>query len=63
MIGGSSKDRLGISGIELRLPAVVSEIDHRVSFQPTAHVEILHLICDAGPIIVEIGFRIPNGSK
>ncbi len=63
MIGGSSKDRLGITGIELGLPAVVSGIGHRVSFQPSAHVEILHFMCDAGPFTVEIGFRIPNGQK
>jgi chemotaxis protein CheX len=63
MIGGSSKDRLGIAGIELGLPAVVSGIGHRVSFQPSAHVEIMHFMCDAGPFTVEIGFRIPNGQK
>jgi chemotaxis protein CheX len=63
MIGGSSKDRLGITGIELGLPAVVSGIGHRVSFQPSAHVEILHFMCDAGPFTVEIGFRLPNGQK
>jgi chemotaxis protein CheX len=63
MIGGSSKDRLGISGIELGLPAVVSGIGHRVSFQPSAHVEILHFVCDAGPFTVEIGFRLPSTSK
>jgi len=61
MIGGSSKDRLGISGIELGLPAVVSGIGHRVSFQPSAHVEILHFVCDAGPFTIEIGFSKPNG--
>ena len=63
MIGGSSKDRLGIAGIELGLPAVVSGIGHRVSFQPSAHVEILHFLCDAGPFTVEIGFRLPSGPK
>jgi len=63
MIGGSSKDRLGIAGIDLGLSAVVSGIGHRVSFQPSAHVEILHFLCDAGPFTVEIGFRLPSGPK
>ena len=63
MIGGSSKDRLGIAGIDLGLSAFVSGIGHRVSFQPSAHVEILHFLCDAGPFTVEIGFRLPSGSK
>lgn len=60
MIGGSSKDRLGIAGVELGLPAVVAGQSHRVSFQPSAHVEILCFESPNGPFTVEIGLRKPG---
>ena len=63
MIGGSSKDRLGVAGVELGLPAVISGKGHSVSFQPSAHVEILQFAGATGPFTVEVGIRMPTGSR
>jgi chemotaxis protein CheX len=54
MIGGASKDKMGIAGISVGLPTVVTGKDHRVSFEPGAHVEMLQFSSPHGPLTVEI---------
>lgn len=62
MIGGSSKDRLGIAGAELGLPAVIYGRGHQVTFQPSAHVEVLQFTTPFGPFSIEIGIPTPIGN-
>jgi chemotaxis protein CheX len=57
MIAGASKDRLGIPGISLGLPTVITGRGHTVSFANSAHVEILQFSCPHGKLTVEIGVR------
>lgn len=57
MIAGASKDRIGIPGITLGLPTVISGKGHTVSFANSAHVEILQFSSPHGPLTVEIGVR------
>jgi chemotaxis protein CheX len=54
MIGGSSKDRIGLEGISLGLPTVVYGKDHMVSFDNGAHIEMLQFQSPHGPFTVEI---------
>jgi chemotaxis protein CheX len=54
MVGGASKDKMGIAGISLGLPTVVTGKNHRVSFEPGAHIEMLHFSSPHGPLTVEI---------
>ncbi|MCU0716063.1 MAG: chemotaxis protein CheX [Pirellula sp.] len=54
MIGGSSKDKMGIDGIALGLPTVVVGKDHSISFDQGAHVEMLRFQSPHGPFTVEI---------
>ncbi len=57
MIAGASKDRLGIAGISLGLPTVITGKGHTVSFANSAHVEILQFSSPHGNLTVEIGVR------
>jgi chemotaxis protein CheX len=57
MIGGASKDRLGIAGISLGLPTVIAGKGHTVSFANSAHVEILQFSTPHGRLTVEVGVR------
>lgn len=57
MIGGSAKDRLITSGVNLGLPTVICGKGHRVSNDPGATVELLSFTCPHGPITVEVGIR------
>jgi len=57
MIGGGGKDRIGIPGILLGLPTVVSGKGHCVWFDHGAHVEIFQFSSPHGPFTVEIGVR------
>lgn len=54
MIGGSSKDKMGIDGIALGLPTVVVGKNHSISFDQGAHVEMLRFQSPHGPFTVEI---------
>jgi chemotaxis protein CheX len=60
MIGGNAKERMGIAGINLGLPTVISGKGHYVSFDPGARVEILPFETAWGPLTVEIGIRTPR---
>lgn len=57
MIAGASKDRIGIPGITIGLPTVITGKGHTVSFANSAHVEILQFSSPHGPLTVEIGVR------
>ena len=57
MIAGAGKDRIGIPGIFLGLPTVISGKGHSVWFDHGAHVEILQFSSPHGPLTVEIGVR------
>jgi chemotaxis protein CheX len=57
MIAGAGKDRIGIPGILLGLPTVISGRGHSVWFDHGAHVEILQFSSPHGPLTVEIGVR------
>lgn len=57
MIAGAGKDRVGIPGILLGLPTVISGRGHAVWFDHGAHVEILQFSSSHGPFTVEIGVR------
>ena len=57
MIAGASKDRLGIPGITLGLPTVITGKGHTVSFANSAHVEIMQFSSPHGPLTVEVGVR------
>jgi chemotaxis protein CheX len=57
MIGGNAKDRLGIPGIDLGLPTIVSGKGHTITFEPGAHVELLPFTSPWGPFTVEVGLR------
>lgn len=57
MIGGAGKDRIGIPGIFLGLPTVITGRRHTVTFDHGAHVEILQFASPHGPLNVEIGVR------
>ena len=57
MIAGASKDRIGIPGITLGLPTVITGKQHTVSFANSAHVEILQFSSPHGELTVEIGVR------
>jgi chemotaxis protein CheX len=54
MIGGSSKDRLGLDGVSIGLPTVVCGEGHTVNFDPGAHIEMLQFQSPHGPFTVEI---------
>jgi chemotaxis protein CheX len=54
MIGGSSKDRLGIPGIAIGFPMVVSGPNHSITFDPRAKVEMLRFSTPHGPFTVEV---------
>lgn len=54
MIGGSSKEKMGIDGIALGLPTVVVAKDQSISFDHDAHVEMLRFQSPHGPFTVEI---------
>lgn len=58
MIGGNAKDRLGISGVELGLPTIVSGKGHTITFEPGAYVEVLPFTSPWGPFTVEVGLRV-----
>jgi len=57
MIAGAGKDRIGIAGITLGLPTVITGKGHSVSFANSAHVEILQFSSPHGQLTVEIGVR------
>ncbi len=57
MIAAASKDRIGIAGITLGLPTVITGKGHTVSFANSAHVEILQFSSPHGQLTVEIGVR------
>jgi chemotaxis protein CheX len=57
MIAGAGKDRIGIPGIMLGLPTVITGRGHTVTFDHGAHVEILQFSSPHGPFTVEIGVR------
>ncbi len=57
MIAGASKDRLGIPGISIGLPTVITGKGHTVSFANSVHVEILQFSSPHGPLTVEVGVR------
>jgi chemotaxis protein CheX len=57
MIAGAGKDRIGIAGIALGLPTVITGRGHTVTFANSAHVEILQFSSPHGPFTVEIGVR------
>ena len=57
MIAGAGKDRIGIPGIFLGLPTVITGRGHTVSFANSAHVEILQFTSPHGQLTVEIGVR------
>lgn len=57
MIAGASKDRIGIPGITLGLPTVITGKGHTVTFSNSAHVEILQFSSPHGQLTVEIGVR------
>jgi len=57
MIAGAGKDRIGIPGIMLGLPTVISGRGHTITFDHGAHVEILQFSSPHGPFTVEIGVR------
>lgn len=57
MIAGASKDRMGVPGITLGLPTVITGKGHTVTFDHGAHVEILQFSSPHGPFTVEIGIR------
>ena len=57
MIAGASKDRIGVAGISLGLPTVITGHNHKVSFANSAHVEILQFSSAYGNLTVEIGVR------
>ncbi len=57
MIAGASKDRLGIPGISIGLPTVITGKGHTVSFANSVHVEILQFTSPHGPLTVEVGVR------
>jgi chemotaxis protein CheX len=54
MIGGSSKDRIGLVGINLGLPTVVCGEGHTVNFDQGAHIEMLRFASPHGPFTVEV---------
>ncbi|MCU0708299.1 MAG: chemotaxis protein CheX [Pirellula sp.] len=54
MIGGSSKDRLGVSGVAIGLPTIISGRNHCVSFDPRAQVEMIRFQTPHGPFTIEI---------
>lgn len=57
MIAGAGKDRMGIPGVTLGLPTVITGKGHSVTFDHGAHVEILQFSSPHGPFTVEIGVR------
>ena len=57
MIAGAGKDRIGIPGITLGLPTVITGRGHTVTFSNSAHVEILQFSSPHGQLTVEIGVR------
>jgi chemotaxis protein CheX len=57
MIAGGGKDRMGVPGVNLGLPTVISGKGHTVTFDNGAHVEILQFNSPHGPFTVEIGVR------
>ncbi|MEQ1827120.1 MAG: chemotaxis protein CheX [Pirellula sp.] len=57
MIAGAGKDRMGIAGVTLGLPTVITGKGHSVTFDHGAHVEILQFSSPHGPFTVEIGVR------
>ncbi len=57
MIAGSSKDRMGIPGITLGLPTVITGKGHQVAFDVGAHVEVLQFASPHGNFHVEIAVR------
>ena len=57
MIAGAGKDRIGIPGITLGLPTVITGKGHTVTFSNSAHVEILQFASPHGQLTVEIGVR------
>lgn len=59
MIGGSSKDRLGIAGVGIGLPMVVSGRNHFISFDSRASVEMLRFTSPHGPFTVEVAIVGP----
>jgi chemotaxis protein CheX len=54
MIGGSSKDRLGVAGVTIGLPTIISGRNHSVSFDPRAQVEMIRFQTPHGPFTIEI---------
>jgi chemotaxis protein CheX len=57
MIAGAGKDRMGVPGVTLGLPTVITGRGHTVTFDHGAHVEILQFSSPHGPFTVEIGVR------
>ncbi len=57
MIAGASKDRIGIAGITLGLPTVITGKGHTVPFANSAYFEILQFSSPHGQLTVEIGVR------
>lgn len=54
MIGGSAKDSLGLSGLQLGLPTVVAGSGHVVAFEPSAKVTSLPFSTAHGPLTIQV---------
>lgn len=54
MIGGSSKDRLGVAGVSIGLPTIITGRDQSVSFDPRARVEMIRFKSPHGPFTIEV---------
>jgi chemotaxis protein CheX len=53
MIGGNAKQQIGIVGVCLGMPTVVTGRELRVSFESGAHVEFLSFSSPKGPLCVQ----------
>lgn len=60
MIGGNSRQRLGIVGISMSMPTVVAGRDMRVKFEPGAHIEFLSFSSPKGPLCVQWAIKKPE---
>ncbi len=57
MIGGSAKERLITTGVNLGLPMVICGKGHCVNFDPGAEVELLPFSCVHGAFTLEVAIR------
>ena len=54
MIGGNTKERMGMAGLRLGLPTVVAGEGHIVAYDKDAEVSFLPFESDYGPLVLEI---------